>query len=76
MGLTRAEQDDILKPVVLAYARVHHDLGYGWPGCSVMEHRIDAFRAALRLDDPVLDDIIRAAKESGQPLQWASEVPA
>lgn len=72
--LTRAEQDDIIMVVTAFYRISHYHLFGYWPAPDEADA---SFRAALRLDDKVLDDIIRAARESGVPLAWSSErVPA
>jgi hypothetical protein len=67
--LTRGRQDGILWPVVVAERLVTRRMGY----INTQGHQetMDAIRAALRLDDPVLDDIIAGARRSGTPLQWS-----
>lgn len=70
--LTRAEQFEILYPVVLAYQTVCMQLGEFPP--SATGHGVSSFRAALRLDDPYLDGIIAGAKCAGRKLEWTSEV--
>jgi hypothetical protein len=69
MTLTRADQDAILAPVVMAYAREQ-----GAPRIPVDEpasvRTLASFRAALRLDDRALDDIIARGDHRGP---WQSD---
>lgn len=65
--LTRAEQDLILRPITVAYRLL---AGPTDPPNGGYRHLIDdvaSFRAALRLDDPALGEIIA----SGTPLVWS-----
>jgi len=73
--LTRAEQDGILTEC-LVFAQIvgnghrcpqGHRLRYR----PTTSHDEASLRASLRLDDPVLDDLIDRAKISGQPIQWS-----
>ena len=69
--LTRGRQDGILWPVVVAERLVTRRLGY--VNTQGHQETMDAIRAALRLDDPVLDDLIAAGAHRGP---WISEVPS
>ena len=68
--LSRAEQDAILVPVIVAYAREQ-----GTPRIPVDEpaslRTLHSFRAALRLDDDKLDKIIADHPEG---LAWSEGV--
>jgi hypothetical protein len=69
--LTRGRQDGILWPVVVAERLVTRRMGY--INTDSHQETMDAIRAALRLDDPVLDDLIAQGAHRGP---WISEVPS
>lgn len=71
--LTRADQERILCPVVIAYRLV---VWGGSPRPRSYEAEMRSFRSALRLDDPKLALIIATADLTGRKLEWTSEVPA
>lgn len=73
MGLTRAEQDAILMPVVLASGHVDRRVcSHGnWMSYPTVNTRLHELRESLRLDDPVLDDIIARAGKMGEKLVWS-----
>lgn len=69
--LTRARQDGILLECIVD-ARVVARRMRADCGCTISEE-LPSFRSALRLDDPVLDDLTARAKNTGRPLQWSED---
>ena len=70
MKLTRAQQDAIIDPIVMAYRRVSRERrDYSYHPDLV--YNVSQFRAALRLDDPVLDELIA---RGAHKRPWSSEV--
>lgn len=69
--LSRAQQDGIILECVVLARIVGWQRRISSPGTVADE--MEAVRAALRLDDPVLDDLIAQGKHRGP---WISEVPS
>ena len=68
--LTRAEQDQILMPIVLASGHVDRSIcSHGnWMSYPTVNSRLRDTRAALRLDD---DKLTRIIEEEGPCLSWS-----
>lgn len=75
--LSRAKQNALLMEVLVysrLVARQHRCVhGHRIPQDTTLVDDVSAIRAALRLDDPVLDDLIAQGKHRGP---WISEVPS
>lgn len=67
--MTRRRQDSILWPVVVAARLVTRRMGH--VNTEGHQQMMDALRAALRLDDPVLDDLIASGAYRGP---WRSKI--